>query len=358
MKSRKVSKPARPHRRGDGDIYRRIFVRMWGDAEFRALSGPQPNAKDLWIYLLTGVHTGPIPGLFSTTRADLAERLKWPMEGFLKALSELLPEPSGAHGANGARKAWFKADWDAPVIWIRGSLTYNEPANPNVVKSWDAHWKLIPECNLKDEAYQELADYMQNRGNPFLDAFRKACGNRSANHSANGSRNQEAGSRKQEDLSSLRSERGGFSPGPSDSGFDEPGRFERSRQLAADSMGMSLAVGKAADELDTEAPSLTHTHLRQAAERAAGFARRRGIPSDEAALAMARAALREARRRGTPGNFGFILVGVDPWAPAGAQAPSRPGRLPKTHGTGAEDFEDVPDLDEQLRGHGLLGDKS
>ena len=45
--------------------YRKIDTRMHGDKKFRALSGPQPNGKSLWYYLLTCPETTNIPGLFA-----------------------------------------------------------------------------------------------------------------------------------------------------------------------------------------------------------------------------------------------------------------------------------------------------
>ena len=44
---------------------------MWGDKSFRELSAPQPCGQALWIYLLTGPHTTPLPGLFMAGEAGL-----------------------------------------------------------------------------------------------------------------------------------------------------------------------------------------------------------------------------------------------------------------------------------------------
>ena len=41
--------------------YRKIEVRMWGDEKFRMLSPLPPSGQSLWLFLLTGPHTGPIP---------------------------------------------------------------------------------------------------------------------------------------------------------------------------------------------------------------------------------------------------------------------------------------------------------
>src|SRR3990172_698570 len=49
-------------------IYRKIDIRMWGDAKFCALS---EKARYLWIYLLTGDHTTSLPGLVKVSGATL-----------------------------------------------------------------------------------------------------------------------------------------------------------------------------------------------------------------------------------------------------------------------------------------------
>ena len=62
--------------------YRKIEVKTWSDEQFRQLSPMPPSGQGLWFFLLTGPHTGPIPGLFRAGRAALAEELGWDEEGF------------------------------------------------------------------------------------------------------------------------------------------------------------------------------------------------------------------------------------------------------------------------------------
>lgn len=161
------------------ELYRRISVRMWGDADFRRLSAPQPNARDLWIYLLTGPHTTPIPGLFTATRAGLAESLKWDTKGFLDVLAELLPEGETEHSSKppgSDAKRFFEADWDAGVVWIENAIEHNEPQSPNVLKGWKKHFDLIPECNLKEKAFQRLKVFAEDKSDSFAKAFAEAFG--------------------------------------------------------------------------------------------------------------------------------------------------------------------------------------
>jgi hypothetical protein len=142
--------------------YRKIEVRMWGDEKFRTLSPLPPSAQGLWLFLLTGPHTGPIPGLFRAGRAALAEELGWPQEAFDKAFDEVF------------RLGMAKADWQARVVWIPNAIKCNPPQSPNVVTSWAREWHLIPECALKAEAYRTIESVTYHSGEPFRKAFDKA----------------------------------------------------------------------------------------------------------------------------------------------------------------------------------------
>jgi hypothetical protein len=163
-------------------LYRKIEVRMWGDEKFRALSAMLPSAQGLWFYLLTGPHTSAIPGVFRAGRAAMAEELEWSTEGFDEAFAELF------------QQGMAKADWKAKVVWVPKVINCNPPASPNVVKSWGRAWGLLPECDLKREAYESLSVFVCGMGKPFAEAFEKAI----AKPSAKTIGNQEAVNSKQE----------------------------------------------------------------------------------------------------------------------------------------------------------------
>lgn len=152
-----VSKPE-----GKRARFRKIEVRMWGDEKFCHLSPIPPCGQGLWIYLLTGPHTGPIPGLFRIGRAAMAEELNWDLEAFDEAFREAF------------RQGMVKADWKAKVVWIPNAISCNRPESPNVVTSWGAEWELIPECDLKREAYDSLKANICGLGEAFAKAFDKA----------------------------------------------------------------------------------------------------------------------------------------------------------------------------------------
>lgn len=135
---------------------------MWGDEKFCKLSPIPPCGQGLWVYLLTGPHTGPIPGIFRIGRAAMAEELNWDLEAFDEAFGEAF------------RQGIVKADWKAKVVWIPNAIDCNLPESPNVVTSWGSEWELIPECDLKREAYERMKASIHGRGEAFGKAFDKA----------------------------------------------------------------------------------------------------------------------------------------------------------------------------------------
>lgn len=142
--------------------YRKVEVRTWGDEKFRALSPMPPCGQGLWLFLITGPHTGPIPGLFRAGRAAMAEELGWDVEAFDKAFQEA------------SQQGMVKADFKARVVWVPKAIRHNRPESPNVVLSWAAEFDLIPECDLKREAFEALRTSIHDVGDAFGKAFDKA----------------------------------------------------------------------------------------------------------------------------------------------------------------------------------------
>jgi len=163
--------------------YRKIEVRTWSDEKFRRLSPMQPSGRALWLFLLTGPHTGPIPGLFRAGRASMAEELEWSLEAFDERFRELCAE------------GMVNADFKARLVWLPNAIKHNPPDNPNVVKSWVQEVDLLPECDLKTEALASIRGYLETRGEAFVAALfgstRKVvaepAGKPSANDTAKGS---------------------------------------------------------------------------------------------------------------------------------------------------------------------------
>lgn len=162
-----------------GGRYSKIHRRMWNDDKFRKLSKPQPCGQALWFRFLCGPELGPIPGLFSAREPGLADAMGWQLEPFRQSFREL------------SSLGLVEADWEAGLVWVQNAIKYNEPANPNVVKSWSDAWAELPECALKSRAFAALCSYMNGRGESFLSELRNHCPNHSANHCPNQDQDQD-----------------------------------------------------------------------------------------------------------------------------------------------------------------------
>jgi len=143
-------------------VYRKVEVRMWSDAKFMGLTPMLPSGQALWLFLLTGPYTGPIPGVFRAGRASLAEALGWEQEAFDKAFKEAFDQ------------GMVEADWKARLVWIPNAIKSNRPASPNVVISWANEWELLPECTMKSEVFDHLKACIHALGEAFGKAFDKA----------------------------------------------------------------------------------------------------------------------------------------------------------------------------------------
>lgn len=144
-------------------IYRRVYICLWGDKKYRSLSKPQPNGQSLWLYLLTGDKTTIIPGLIPIGEGGLADALGWPLTGIRKAWKEI------------AQNEMAQADWSAPLIFVPNAIQYNDPLNPNIVKSWHRAWINLPDCELKGVAHTFLKAHLEGKSEAFMEAFREAC---------------------------------------------------------------------------------------------------------------------------------------------------------------------------------------
>lgn len=167
--------------------YRKVEVRTWGDEKFRSLSALPPCGQGLWLFLITGPHTGPIPGLFRAGRAAMAEELDWELEAFDKAFQEVF------------HQGMVKADFKARVMWVPNAIKHNRPESPNVVKSWAAEFDLIPECDLKREALEHLRASVYALGEAFGKAFDETFGKASAKASQKAMPNQEQEQEQEQD---------------------------------------------------------------------------------------------------------------------------------------------------------------
>jgi len=90
--------------------YRKVDIRLWGDATWRQLSPLRPSGQALMIWLLTCNAGTPLPGVILSGRAAAAEALGWKQADFDAAWAEL-----EAHKL-------AKADWSARLIYLPGAI--------------------------------------------------------------------------------------------------------------------------------------------------------------------------------------------------------------------------------------------
>ena len=145
-------------------IYRKIDMSIWTDEKFCGLSPLNPCGKSLWIYLLTGPHTGPVPGLSKAGRVEMADGLGWSLTAFDKAFLEI------------SSKGMAEADFDAGLIWLHNAIKYNRPGSPHMVRLWRKHFRSLPDCDLKSKAAGVLQEELGAMSPKFLPAFAEATG--------------------------------------------------------------------------------------------------------------------------------------------------------------------------------------
>ena len=144
--------------------YRKTATKVWNDKKFRSLSGPNPNAQTLWLYLLTGSNTIPIPGVIPCGPPSLFDALRWPQDQTsYDCFNELVTQDL------------IKFDPDGPLIYIVKTLTYdfNHPDNPNQLIGWGKFWEFVPECELKNYIYHDIKRLAKRLGKGLHEGFAK-----------------------------------------------------------------------------------------------------------------------------------------------------------------------------------------
>lgn len=131
----------------EGPRYRRFYVPLFADATFRALTPPQPNAQTLYQYLLLGPHVGRIPGVFTLTRGDLADRLDWSTASLDRYFEEL------------TKVDFAVADWRNRVVYLPKALGFEPPSNVSQLRGFRGYWMELIDCALKTRAANEMRAY-------------------------------------------------------------------------------------------------------------------------------------------------------------------------------------------------------
>ena len=141
--------------------YSKVSRRIWRDEKFRRMTPLQPSGQALFLWLLCCPMLDCLPGLIPLGEAAIAEELGWSLEAFREAFGEAF------------REGLVEADWKARLVWVPNALKHNRPESPNVVRSWSSAWDLMPECELKDRAFQEFRAFTEGLGKAFAEAFTK-----------------------------------------------------------------------------------------------------------------------------------------------------------------------------------------
>jgi hypothetical protein len=135
--------------------YRKIDTRIWNDEKFNRLS---EQGKYLFLFLLTHPHLTAL-GAMRASFGGLSDELKWSRKHFENVFLELSTEN------------FISFDEKNNFFLFKNFIKYNKPESPNVVKSWENAIDLLPECELRNQLIQQVANYISEN---FNEAFREA----------------------------------------------------------------------------------------------------------------------------------------------------------------------------------------
>ena len=135
--------------------YRKIDPRIWNDEHFHDLTD---QAKLLFLFLLTHPHLTAL-GAMRATPSGLSTELGWKEKEFRKVFDELLQKP------------FINSDEKFAFVSIPNFIKYNQPENPNVLKSWESALDYIPECSYKYLLIQDVKVFAEGLGEAFAKAL-------------------------------------------------------------------------------------------------------------------------------------------------------------------------------------------
>ena len=135
------------HRKGPAPHrYNHFHIRRTQEQRFRHLSKMPPSAQGLLLWLLGCPFSIRVPGVIVAGRAQIAERLGWPIEAFDACFKELTD------------KGYCEADWEAGVLYFAEELHEedNAPASPNTAKTWRGELDNAPQCGLIERVMRDV----------------------------------------------------------------------------------------------------------------------------------------------------------------------------------------------------------
>lgn len=131
--------------------YRKIALQTRAEGWYRSLSGPRPNARSLFDFLVASGWDQSIPGLFVCSLGQVAHELGWEASDVERTWQEISDAGVGV------------ADWQAGVVWIPRCFMVNLPSERRI-RTWRWSFPLVPECSIKRAAYRHAMDYCQEQG--------------------------------------------------------------------------------------------------------------------------------------------------------------------------------------------------
>jgi len=130
--------------------YRKIDIRIWGDAKFLQLD---VVGRYLFLNLLSHPHMTPL-GVIRTTRLGLySEHQRLFDKETFDVQFDLLLE-----------RNLIKYDHEYAIVILPKFLRYNAPANPNALKSLEKHLSELPECPSVEQLWRDLEPYRERLG--------------------------------------------------------------------------------------------------------------------------------------------------------------------------------------------------
>lgn len=140
--------------------YSKVERFLWRDPRFRRLSD---DAQKLWLYFLSCPNSTTCPGLFVAAPMVIIDDLCWAdanASNFVEQIPVAIQRMSCATEALCANR-WMEYDATTRVVHIIRALEHNMPESPNVVRSWAASLRSIPDCAVRrrwvQSAYATLA---------------------------------------------------------------------------------------------------------------------------------------------------------------------------------------------------------
>lgn len=120
--------------------YRPVDVRLWSDRKFLSLG---PDARMLWLYLLTSPFSLPIPGVIIAGEMAIAEQLGWSVDQLRKGYQEVLGKG-------------LSLRIEGRFVWLTKALSYQKIQGPKHIEAMRKCWDDVPDCDDKLALWQAL----------------------------------------------------------------------------------------------------------------------------------------------------------------------------------------------------------